>query len=69
MTTPAAPERRVRCPTCGAGSVYASSNPFRPFCSERCKNADFGAWAAEAYRVAAVPPIEDDGNTEPARPS
>jgi len=45
--------RLVRCPACGGDSVYASSNPFRPFCSERCKSVDFGAWASESYRVAA----------------
>jgi endogenous inhibitor of DNA gyrase (YacG/DUF329 family) len=48
--------RLVRCPTCGGDSVYSSDNPFRPFCSERCKNVDFGAWASESYRVAAPPP-------------
>ncbi len=44
--------RMVRCPGCGGDSVYASTNPYRPFCSVRCKNADFGAWASEGYRVA-----------------
>jgi endogenous inhibitor of DNA gyrase (YacG/DUF329 family) len=43
--------RLVRCPRCGGDSVYAGSNPFRPFCSERCKSADFGAWASEGYVV------------------
>ena len=46
------PERIVRCPGCGGDSVYASTNPCRPFCSARCKNVDFGAWASEGYRVA-----------------
>jgi endogenous inhibitor of DNA gyrase (YacG/DUF329 family) len=32
-------------------SVYAESNPMRPFCSPRCKAADLGAWASEAFRV------------------
>ena len=41
----------VACPTCGGDSVYASSNPFRPFCSDRCKNIDLGAWANEDFRV------------------
>jgi endogenous inhibitor of DNA gyrase (YacG/DUF329 family) len=40
-------ERVVRCPGCGGESVYAVSNPARPFCSLRCKNADLGAWATE----------------------
>jgi endogenous inhibitor of DNA gyrase (YacG/DUF329 family) len=52
--------RIVRCPTCGGEALYAASNPCRPFCSPRCKNNDFGAWASEAYGVAAEPPREDD---------
>lgn len=43
--------KRVSCPTCGGDSVYASSNPYRPFCSERCKNIDLGAWASENFRL------------------
>jgi len=26
-------------------------NAWRPFCSERCKLIDLGAWATERYRV------------------
>jgi len=40
-------ERIVRCPTCGGDSIYAERNPFRPFCSARCKGVDFGAWKKE----------------------
>lgn len=47
------PPRLVTCPSCKGESVYAEVNPFRPFCSERCKNMDFGAWASEGFRVAA----------------
>ena len=47
--------RLVRCPACGGESVYASTNPFRPFCSERCKNMDLGAWASEHFRVPEKP--------------
>jgi endogenous inhibitor of DNA gyrase (YacG/DUF329 family) len=52
----AAKPRLVRCPACGGDSVYAPGNPFRPFCSERCKNIDLGAWASESFCV----PQEDD---------
>ncbi len=45
------PVKLVTCPTCGGDSVYAASNPFRPFCSERCKNIDLGAWASESFRM------------------
>jgi endogenous inhibitor of DNA gyrase (YacG/DUF329 family) len=51
--------RLVRCPACGGDSVYAASNPFRPFCSERCKNLDLGAWASESFRVASETPPDD----------
>jgi endogenous inhibitor of DNA gyrase (YacG/DUF329 family) len=27
------------------------ANPFRPFCSERCRMTDLGQWAGESYRV------------------
>ncbi|MCM3563969.1 MAG: DNA gyrase inhibitor YacG [Hydrogenophaga sp.] len=45
------PERVVRCPACGGDSVYAPSNRWRPFCSERCRQQDLGAWASEQYAV------------------
>lgn len=59
-------KRIVTCPGCGGPSVYAPENPWRPFCSERCKNHDFGAWATERYRVAAKAEAdENDGETPP----
>jgi len=51
--------RVVPCPTCGGDSLYSPDNPYRPFCSERCKNIDFGAWASESYRVEAKPDAAD----------
>lgn len=49
----------VRCPACGGDSIYASSNPFRPFCCERCKNMDLGAWASESFRLPTETPPDD----------
>jgi uncharacterized protein len=51
--------RIVRCPACGGDSIYAPSNAFRPFCSERCKNMDLGAWASESFRVPDETPPDD----------
>ena len=51
--------RLVRCPACGGDSIYAPDNPFRPFCSERCKNLDLGAWASESFRVPGEAPPDD----------
>ena len=49
----------VKCPTCGEVVKY-ENNEFRPFCSERCKLLDFGAWADEEYNL----PAESSEMTE-----
>lgn len=43
--------KKIRCPRCQQETVYSEQNPFRPFCSERCKINDLGAWASENYRI------------------
>lgn len=50
----------VTCPTCKKKIVYSSDNPFRPFCSERCKIIDLGAWADEKRTVPGRPINEDE---------
>lgn len=57
--------RTVRCPACKGDSLYSATNPYRPFCCERCKSFDFGAWASEEFKVAADAP--PDG-TAPVHP-
>jgi len=55
------PERDITCPACRQPCKYGPSNQSRPFCSTRCRNGDFSAWATESYRVpAAVDPGEED---------
>ncbi len=61
--TPAA--RTVTCPQCGGDSVYAPSNPWRPFCSERCRQIDLGAWASESFRVASDAPPDEQPFGDP----
>ena len=39
------------CPNCGKPAGAGADNPFRPFCSERCKFADLGAWFTDRYRI------------------
>ena len=56
---PGVKPRIVRCPGCSGDSIYAPTNPFRPFCSERCKNMDFGAWASENFRMPSEAPPDD----------
>ena len=51
--------REVTCPNCKGLSIYSSDNPYRPFCSQRCKNSDFGAWASEEHRLPDESPTDD----------
>jgi endogenous inhibitor of DNA gyrase (YacG/DUF329 family) len=44
----------ARCPTCRKPASVATDNPYRPFCSERCKLADLGRWLNEDYRLPAA---------------
>jgi endogenous inhibitor of DNA gyrase (YacG/DUF329 family) len=59
----------MRCPTCKKEVPY-EGNPFRPFCSERCKLIDLDNWLEGRYRVPDTnsesqvplgPAAEDDG--------
>ncbi len=47
------------CPRCGKITTW-QGNTFRPFCSERCKQIDLGAWANEDYAIPTTPSAEDD---------
>jgi endogenous inhibitor of DNA gyrase (YacG/DUF329 family) len=54
--------RIVKCPTCGKPLEWSDKNPWRPFCSERCKLIDLGEWASEGHRIPGPPhaPMEDE---------
>jgi uncharacterized protein len=41
----------VKCPTCGRGIEWSEQSPFRPFCSERCRVIDLGAWLSEKHVI------------------
>lgn len=42
---------QIVCPTCKKTSEWSVSNQYRPFCSERCKLIDLGAWADGSYAI------------------
>jgi uncharacterized protein len=42
----------VKCPSCGRNVTWNDEARFRPFCSERCKMIDLGAWASGGYSIA-----------------
>lgn len=56
--------RIVNCPQCGKVVEWDPDNRFRPFCSERCRMIDLGAWASENYRI----PVEEDKDELEAGP-
>jgi hypothetical protein len=51
---------KVKCPKCGKETLF-EGNPFRPFCSERCKLVDLGKWLSGSYTVPAEKEEEEDG--------
>jgi hypothetical protein len=42
----------LKCPTCKK-LIQWNDSPFRPFCSERCRLIDLGAWSSGDYRIPA----------------
>ena len=54
----------VKCPRCGKETRF-EGNPFRPFCSERCKLMDLGNWLSENYRVPDPQSDEKEGVVKP----
>ena len=44
---------------CGKEIEYSSANPWRPFCSERCKLIDLGEWASDGYVIEGDPGSAD----------
>jgi uncharacterized protein len=47
----------VNCPNCGKAVTWSPESPFRPFCSDRCRLIDLGAWFSEEHAI----PGEDAG--------
>ena len=50
----------VDCPTCGKKVEWTEASKHRPFCSERCRQIDLGAWAEEKYVIPGAMPVEDE---------
>ncbi|MBY0277753.1 DNA gyrase inhibitor YacG [Candidatus Binatia bacterium] len=55
--------RVVACPQCGAETPW-EGNSYRPFCSERCRLIDLGAWLDEKYAIPA--PLDDESADDEA---
>ncbi len=46
---------KVKCPNCEKLTDLEPSNPWRPFCSERCKLMDMGDWISERHHIPGEP--------------
>ena len=44
-----------KCPQCGKPASTESDNKTRPFCSERCRLLDLGAWMNGNYAIPGEP--------------
>lgn len=53
----------VKCPHCRKDAAL-SGNPYRPFCSERCKMIDLGTWATGGYSIPGERAPQDEDEQE-----
>ena len=51
--------RIFKCPRCGK-PISFEKNPYRPFCSKKCKMMDLGAWFMEEYQISSPMKPEDE---------
>lgn len=52
------------CPRCQTPKAW-HNNPFKPFCSQKCKLIDLGAWASESYKIeSSDTPFSDELTTK-----
>jgi hypothetical protein len=40
----------IVCPICKKKTTW-EENPWKPFCSERCRLIDLGKWVSEEYKI------------------
>ena len=53
------PARTARCVQCGKPADLSPDNAWRPFCSERCKLLDLGAWFSGGRKIDADDELPD----------
>ena len=60
-----------RCPRCGKVFLYTSLAEHRsfPFCSQRCRDVDFGNWLLGNYALSAPLQSQEDGEPEDTGPA
>ncbi|HVN98685.1 MAG TPA: DNA gyrase inhibitor YacG [Steroidobacteraceae bacterium] len=59
---------RLACPTCKRPIEWSAEFPWRPFCSERCKLIDLGAWLTEKHAIPGEPVDESSAGQQETDP-
>jgi len=54
---------KIICPICKNTTTW-EENPWRPFCSERCKLIDLGKWVSDEYKIPVKSEEEIEGIAE-----
>ncbi len=52
--------KKNNCPQCKKESTWSEANTFRPFCSERCRLIDLGAWATGRNKIKGSKLMDED---------
>jgi endogenous inhibitor of DNA gyrase (YacG/DUF329 family) len=55
----------VKCPTCRRDVAWSAASTYRPFCSDRCRLIDLGAWLTEKHAI----PTDEAGGLEETPPA
>jgi uncharacterized protein len=50
----------VKCPTCKRAVEWSGASVYRPFCSDRCRLIDLGAWLVEKHVIPGEPVTDED---------
>jgi hypothetical protein len=54
----------VKCPTCRRPVEWSEASAYRPFCSDRCRLIDLGAWFSEQHAIPDEPATESEEETQ-----
>ncbi len=50
----------VKCPQCRRPVPWSPESAYRPFCSDRCRLIDLGAWLTEQHKIPDESPAGPD---------
>lgn len=56
----------VKCPTCRRAVPWSEESVYRPFCSDRCRLIDLGAWLTEQHKIPDESAQSDESPDDPS---